>query len=125
MVTIAHRRAGDEVRSHGQVVHDEAMADGNSGAVGRRATSRGRWNSFVAVPSPAGGKSRGLCEEGNPRHRARVEYDNHTLLVHLSDEDGGGWTTIALDRATRSWPVAQRDNQLDAAASACRALYER
>ena len=124
MVTIEHQRAADDVRGCGPVVHDEAMTDGSSGAVGRPATSRGRWNSFVAAPSPVGRKSRSLCEEGNPRHRARVEYDNHTLLVHVSDEDGGGWTTIALDRTTRSWSVAQRDNQLDAAVCACRALYD-
>jgi hypothetical protein len=64
-----------------------------------------------------------LCEEGNPRHRVRVEYDNHTLLVHVSDEDGGGWTTIAIDRVTRAWSVAQRDIQLDAAVTSCNALY--
>jgi hypothetical protein len=100
------------------------MADGCSGAVGRPGTSRGRWDSFVAVPSSPGGKSRGLHEEGNTRHRVRVEYDHHTLLVHVSDEGGGGWTTIALDRATRAWSVALRDNQLDAASSACAELYE-
>ena len=100
------------------------MADGCSGAVGRPQKSRGRWSSFIAVPGARGGKSRALAEEGNPRHRVRVEYDNHTLLVHVSDEDGGGWTTIALDRATRGWSVAQRENQLDAASNAWRALYD-
>jgi hypothetical protein len=58
-----------------------------------------------------------------PRHRVRVEHDNHTLLVHVSDEDGGGWTTIAIDRASRAWSVAQRDTQLAAATSASEALY--
>ncbi len=52
-----------------------------------------------------------------------MEHDNHTLLVHISDERGGGWTTVAIDRATRACAVAQRDTQLDAATSACRALY--
>lgn len=98
------------------------MTDGRSGPAARPVGSRGRWTSFVAAPS-AGGKSRGLCEEGNGKHRVRVEHDNHTLLVHVSDEGGGGWTTIAIDRATRQWSVAQRDRQLDAASSACSALY--
>ncbi|HEY7144874.1 MAG TPA: hypothetical protein VH637_11545 [Streptosporangiaceae bacterium] len=99
------------------------MTDGFSQTVGRPATSRGQWSSFVAVPPAGGGKSRALCEEANPRHRVRVEHDNHTLLVHVSDEDGSGWTTIAIDRATRAWAVAQRDVQLEAAVSSCRALY--
>jgi hypothetical protein len=99
------------------------MAEGVSKVVSRPQTNRGRWSSFVATESPDGGKARTLAEEGNPRHRARVEHDNHTLLVHVSDEDGRGWTTIAIDRATRAWAVAQRDVQLDAAVGACRALY--
>jgi hypothetical protein len=77
----------------------------------------------VAATSSTG-QSRALCEGDNPRHRVRVEYDNHTLLVHVSDEDGGGWTTIAIDRATRAWSVAQRDTQLDAAVTSCGALYD-
>jgi hypothetical protein len=60
----------------------------------------------------------------NARHRVRVEYDTETLLIHLSDEDGSGWTVIAVDRATREWSVAQRDTQLDAARSAVNALYQ-
>ena len=31
-----------------------------------------------------------LHEQVNPRHRLRVEHDPHTLLIHLSDEDGDG-----------------------------------
>lgn len=31
-----------------------------------------------------------------------VEHDSHTLLVHISDEDGRGWTTVALDRRSRA-----------------------
>ena len=99
------------------------MTDGTSGPVRRPSTSRGRWTSFVAAAASSGRRSRGLCEQGNSRHRIRVEHDLHTLLVHISDEDGSGWTTVALDRATRAWSVAQRDNQLDAASSACDALY--
>lgn len=100
------------------------MTDGSSGAVPRPLRRRGRWTSFVA-PSPAPGKfARGLHERGHPRHRVRVEHDNHTLLVHVSDEDGGGWTTLALDRTTRAWSVAQRDTQLDAATQASKALYD-
>jgi hypothetical protein len=43
--------------------------------------------------------------------------------VHISDEDGGGWTTVAIDRTSRGWSVAQRDTQLAAATSASEALY--
>jgi hypothetical protein len=65
-----------------------------------------------------------LCDESDPRHRVRVEHDNHTLLVHVSDERGGGWTTLALDRATGEWSIAQRDSQLGAATAAHTALYD-
>ena len=68
--------------------------------------------------------SRGLHEQGNPAHRLRVEHDRQTLLIHLSDEEGAGWTTVAVDRATREWSVAQRTTQLDAASSAVAALYD-
>jgi hypothetical protein len=54
----------------------------------------------------------------------RVEYNRDTLLVHLSDEDGTGWTTLAVDRATREWSIAQRPVQQDAASSAYHALYD-
>jgi hypothetical protein len=100
------------------------MTDGLSGPVPRPQTNRGRWNSFVAAPAGTGNRSRMLCEQGNPRHRARVEHDNHTLLVHISDEYGGGWTTLALDRATGAWSIAQRDRQIEAASAAHTALYE-
>jgi hypothetical protein len=43
--------------------------------------------------------------------------------VHLSDEDGKGWTVMALDRKTRQWAVAQDSTQLSAAASAFDELY--
>jgi len=64
-----------------------------------------------------------LPEQGNPRHRVRVEHDERTLLLHLSDEDGAGWTTVAVNRATREWAVAQRERQVAAATAAYRALY--
>jgi hypothetical protein len=47
----------------------------------------------------------------------------HTLLIHLSAEDGDGWTTIAIDRATREWAVAQRASQMDSAQAAFLQLY--
>lgn len=100
------------------------MADGSSGAVPRSSGRQGRWASFVAPPPAPGKVARGLHERGHPRHRVRVEHDNHTLLVHVSDEDGGGWTTVAIDRTTRGWSVAQRETQLDAATHAIKALYD-
>lgn len=66
---------------------------------------------------------RGLHEQTNPQHRLRVEHDAHTLLIHLSDEDGNGWTTIAVDRATRIYAGAQDTRQADTARDAYNALY--
>jgi hypothetical protein len=89
----------------------------------RPASRRHRWTSFVA-DGPSGKVVRGLHDETNPRHRLRVEHDAHTLLVHPSDEDGAGWTTFAVDRATRHWAVAQGPRQIDAASDAYDCLYE-
>lgn len=74
---------------------------------------RGRWSSFAADPRAE--PPRILYEAGNPAHRLRVEHDDQTLLVHLSDEDGDGWTVLAVDRASRRWAVAQAPRQLEAA----------
>jgi hypothetical protein len=76
-----------------------------------------RWTSFVADPP------RGLHEDGNPAHRLRVEHNEDTLLVHLSNEDGKGWTVLAVDRATRRTALAQARRQLDAASEAYERLY--
>jgi hypothetical protein len=89
-----------------------------------RPAARRRWASFVAEDAAPGRAVRGLHEEANPRHRLRVEHDGHTLLIHLSDEDGGGWTTVAVDRVTRRWAVAQTRRQRDAAQQAYDGLYE-
>jgi len=67
--------------------------------------------SSLRVP-PTGGRSAECTSRGNPRHRLRVEHDAHTFsstLIQLSDEDGDGRTTIAVDRATREWAVAQAE----------------
>ena len=81
-----------------------------------------RWTSFVAS-TRRGRVVRGLEEEGNPLHRVRVEHNKDTLLIHISGEDGHGWTTLAIDRATREWSIAQRHRQLDAAKAAYGNLY--
>jgi hypothetical protein len=78
----------------------------------------------VADDTAPGRAVRGLHEEANPRHRLRVEHDAHTLLLHLSDEDGAGWTSFAVDRATRQWAVGQTRRQSDAARQAYEHLYE-
>jgi hypothetical protein len=83
---------------------------------------RSRWTSFVADPGEE--RPRTLHEDGNPAHRLRVEHDRETLLVHLSDEDGKGWTVLAVDRATRRWVVAQARRQLEATQDAYSRLYE-
>jgi hypothetical protein len=94
------------------------------GKLARTDSGRGRWTSFVADDTKPGRVVRGLHEQANPRHRLRVEHDAHTLLVHLSDEDGAGWTTIAVDRATRQWAVAQAPVQSEAARAAFEGLYD-
>ena len=76
-----------------------------------------RWTSFITEPP------RGLHEDGNPAHRLRVEHNEHTLLIHLSDEDGPGWTCFAVDRRTRRFAVAQGARQKDAAVAAYDRLY--
>lgn len=96
------------------------MTDARSGSVSRPA--RSRWTSFVGTLS-RGRAVRGLEEEGNPKHRVRVEHNKHTLLVHISDQDARGWTTVAIDRSTREWAIAQRGRQLDAATAAYDLLY--
>jgi hypothetical protein len=94
-----------------------------AGASRPRPRSR-RWASFVADEAPRGRVARGLHEEENPRHRVPVECDAQTLLIHLSHADGSGWTTIAVDRATRQWAVPQAPWQIDAASGAYTKLYE-
>jgi hypothetical protein len=81
---------------------------------------RSRWGSFVADAEGA----HVLHEVGNPALRCRVEHDRATLLVHLSGEDGEGWTALAVDRATRRWAVGQARTQLAAAARAVDQLRE-
>lgn len=81
---------------------------------------RSRWTSFLARDQ----KPRILSEQGNPSHRLRVEHNRDTLLVQLSDEDGKGWTVLAVDRDTRRWVVAQARRQLDAAEEAYSRLHE-
>jgi hypothetical protein len=98
------------------------MTDGRNGSVPSPPKRRRRWTSFVAVPGK-GRAVRGLQEEGHPEHRARVEHDRDTLLVHVSHEAGHGWTTLAIDRKTRQWSVAQRRSQRESAAAAYRLLY--
>jgi hypothetical protein len=88
-----------------------------------RPTGTRRWTSFVAGAAEPGERMRGLHEESNPQHRIRVEHDANTLLVHLSDEDGRGWTTLAIDRGTRRWALAQGRRQADTAEQAYEGLY--
>src|SRR5262245_3287407 len=96
------------------------MTDARSNSVPRPA--RSRWTSFVGS-YPKGRAVRGLEEEGNPKHRARVEHNKHTILVHISDENGREGTTLAIDRSAREWAVAHRDSQQKAAEAAFALLY--
>lgn len=98
------------------------MSDGLSRSVPKPERRSKRWTSFVASPS-RGRVSRGLEEEGNQAHGVRVEHNQDTRLVQIADEDGRQWTTVALDRATREWSVAQRSRQLAAAGAAYALLY--
>jgi hypothetical protein len=83
--------------------------------------AKSRWTSFVADRSEP--KPRTLHEEANPAHRLRVEHNRDTILVHLSDEDGRGWTVLAVDRPTRRWAIGASRRQLDAAREAFERLY--
>jgi hypothetical protein len=83
--------------------------------------SASRWTSFVADADVE--RPRILSEQGNPAHRLRIEHNRDTLLVHLSGEDGVGWTVLAVDRASRRWAVAQAPRQLEAARDAFERLY--
>jgi hypothetical protein len=87
----------------------------------RESGSRGRWSSFVADVEAQ--TPRALHEIGNPAHRLRVEHNKKTLLIHLSGEDGDGWTVVAVDRETRTCVVAHSQRQLEAAERAYRELY--
>ena len=98
------------------------MADACSKRVPKPKRRSVRWTSFVGS-AQRGRAVRGLEEEGNPKHRVRVEHNRDTLLVHIADEDGNGWTTLAIDRLTRAWAIAQRGRQMDAAVAACSQLY--
>lgn len=100
------------------------MTDGHSRRVAKPTRRSTRWTSFVATPARSH-KVRGLEEEGNSLHRVRVEHNRDTLLVHISNEDGHGWTTVAIDRPTREWSIAQRERQRDAAECAYSQLYVR
>ena len=53
-----------------------------------------------------------------------MEHDANTLLLHLADEDGAGWTTIAIDRATRQSAPGRGRRQIDSTRAAYEALYE-
>ena len=98
------------------------MADARSRSVPKPKSKRPRWTSFVAT-AQKGRAIRGLQEEGNPKHRVKVTHNGDTLLVHISDEEGKGWTTLAIDRATREWAIAQRVRQMDSAVAAHNLLY--
>ena len=98
------------------------MADACSKSLDKPKRRSVRWTWFVAS-TRRGRVVRGLEEEGNPLHRVRVEHNKDTLLIHVSGEEGHGWTTLALDRASREWAIAQRHNQLDAAKAAYGQLY--
>lgn len=81
----------------------------------------GRWSGFVAD----GDGAKALHEVGNPDHRIRVEHDRDRLFINLSDEDGRGWTVIAIDRSTRECGVGQHRTQTTAAGLAHDALADR
>lgn len=98
------------------------MPDARSKTLEKPSRRSVRWTSFVAS-TRRGRVVRGLEEEGNPAHRVRVEHNKDTLLIHISGEDGPGWTTLAIDRTTREWSIAQRHRQLDAAKAAYASLY--
>jgi len=101
-----------------------AVNSSRGGRPARPPSGRRRWTSFIADHASPGTVVRGLHEATNPSHRLRVEHDQYTLLIHLSDENGPGWTAIAVDRATRRYAVAQGVRQSDTAQEAYENLYQ-
>ena len=99
------------------------MPDGLSRRVPKPPSRGRRWTSFVGAP-PRGRTVRGLQEEHNSDHRVRVEHNKDTLLIHIAGEHGQAWTTVAIDRTSREWAVAQRPRQVEAAEAAYRLLYD-
>lgn len=99
------------------------MSDARSKTLEKPKRRSVRWTSFVAS-ARRGRVVRGLEEEGNPAHRVRVEHNKDTLLIHISGEHGPGWTTLAIDRITREWSIAQRQHQSEAVKAAYGNLYE-
>jgi hypothetical protein len=83
---------------------------------------KSRWTSFVA--DAESDPPRILHETANPAHRLRVEHDRETLLIHLSDEDGRGWTVFAVERRSRRWAVAHGRTQLTTAERAYTELHQ-
>jgi hypothetical protein len=67
---------------------------------------------------------RGLHEHTNPEHRVRVEHDDHTLLIHLSGEDGDGWTTWPSTGRPGNGRSCRTDGRIDTAREAYEQLYE-
>jgi hypothetical protein len=98
------------------------MSDACSTRIERPRKRSVRWTSFIGGVA-RGRAVRSLQEEGNALHRVRVEHNMDTLLVHISGEHGHGWTTLAIDRASREWAIAQRRRQVDAARAAVDMLY--
>src|SRR5262245_53335313 len=98
------------------------MRDAWSERLPPRSTRSQRWTSFVGGLLK-GKRVRALQDEKNPLHRVRVEHNRFTLLIHISNEDGQGWTTLAIDRPTREWSIAQRRVQSQAAQAAYNNLY--
>jgi hypothetical protein len=81
-----------------------------------------RWTSFVADPE----RRRILHEDGNDAHRLRVEHDRARLYVELSGEGGAGpWTVLAVDRASRTYAVAQGPTKTAASQQAADELSRR
>src|SRR5262249_25696198 len=99
-----------------------AMTDARSHSVPPPSKRSRRWTSFVAAPG-RGRAIRGLQEEGHPAHRVRVEHNRHTLLVHVSNEDGRSWPTRATDGRAREWSIVQRRRRMPAAVAAYELLY--
>jgi hypothetical protein len=75
------------------------------------------------VADPA--RRRILHEDGNEKHRLRVEHDRTRLYIELSGEDGTGpWTVLAVDRGSRRYAVAQAETKTAATQAAAQALTE-
>ena len=92
------------------------MTDARSNSVPRR--TRSRWTSFVGRYAKKD-EPYAVWKRKEIRSTAYVWSTISTPCLFISPmKTLSGWTTLAIDRSTRGWAIAQRGSQLRAAEAA-------